>query len=172
MTRTPAARVKKVAKPRSRAGQNLAISVAMLEQQAEQTTTQFSVLGDKFDRIIERVEQLTLNTTTLISRHDTQIQVLQKQLVAAEETMHETKDKIDAMNRSLGDNLSKQITEAMHEMSDALDKMSEKMSVQDEIFDKRLRALERWRWMVMGAGIMLGALVAQALDIAGILVPH
>lgn len=165
-------RVKKTAKPRSRADQNLAISVAMLEQQAEQTITQFAVLGDKFDRIIERVEQLTLNTTTLISRHDSQIQVLQKQLVSAEETMRETKDTINETSNHIAGNLSKQIAEAMHEMSDALDKMSDKMTTQNEIFDKRLRALERWRWMVMGAGIMLGAIFAQALDLAGLFVPH
>ena len=171
MPRTPS-RLAKAAKPRSRVGQNLAISVAMLEQQAEQTTSQFAVLGDKFDRIIERVEQLTLNTTTLISRHDTQIQVLQKQLVSAEETMRETKDTINETSNHVAGNLSKQISEAMHEMSEALDKMSEKMTTQNEVFDKRLRALERWRWMVMGAGIMLGAIFAQALDLAGLFYPH
>lgn len=157
-------RVKKASRiPRT--AQNVAVSIAMLEQQAQQSVAQFAVLGDKFERILEKVEQLTLNTTTLISRHDSQIQVLQKQLVSAEDTMRETKDKIDEMNTQISEQLAKQIHEAMHEMSQALDEFSGKMNTQYETVDRRLRALERWRWIMIGAGAAVGIMFTKAVDI-------
>lgn len=155
---------KKASRP-PRTAQSVAVSIAMLEQQAQQTSNQFIVLGDKFDRILEKVEQLTLNTTTLISRHDSQIQVLQKQLVSAEDTMRETKDKIDEMNTHLSEQLAKQIHEAVHEMSQALDEFSSKMNSQYEIVDKRVRALERWRWIMIGAGAAMGIMFSKAVDV-------
>lgn len=145
--------------------QNIAVSIAMLEQQAQQTTAQFVGLSDKFERILEKVEQLTLNTTTLISRHDSQIQVLQKQLAGAEDTMRETRDKIDEMNTQLSEQLTKHINEALADMSHALEEVSGKMTTQHERFDTRLRSLERWRWMLIGAGAALGIMFTKAIDI-------
>jgi len=147
------------------AAQNVAVSIAMLEQQAQQSATQFAMLGDRFDRILEKVEQLTLNTTTLISRHDSQIQVLQKQLASTEVALRETRDKIDEMNTHLTDQLSKQIHEALQEMSQALDEFATKHSDDNAKLDRRITALERWRWMLIGAGLALGLTFGKALDV-------
>ena len=123
------------------------------------------MLSDKFDRILEKVEQLTLNTTTLISRHDSQIQVLQKQLTGTDDALRETRDKIDEMNTHLTNQLSEQIREALQEMSHALDEFATKHTEDAANFDKRLTALERWRWMLIGAGIALGLTFGKAIDI-------
>jgi len=162
--------VKKKSSRPAHTAQNVAVSIAMLEQQAQQSAAQFAMLGDRFDRILEKVEQLTLNTTTLISRHDSQIQVLQKQLVSTDVALRETRDKIDEMNTHLTDQLSKQIHEALQEMSQALDEFATKHSDDTTKFDRRITALERWRWMLIGAGLALGLTFGKVLDILKVFV--
>lgn len=145
------------------------VKLAMLEQQQEYSSAQFTALGEKFDRILERLEQLTLNSTTLISRHDTQIQTMQKQLNNAENTFRETRDKLDDMNLNLAQQLKAQIDEAMGDMSKALEDLSDNMLDQHKTFDRRITNLERWRWMLIGAGLAIGAVITKTIDFLDVL---
>ena len=92
---------RKVSQTRQRVADSVAVSIARLEQQAEQTSERFEVLGDKFDRILSRVEELALHTTSLNSRHDTEIQVLQKQIASSETILNQTREDINAMSTRL-----------------------------------------------------------------------
>lgn len=167
---SPARRTQKQKRAtRSGVSSSINVKLAMLEQQQEYSSAQFTALGEKFDRILERLEQLTLNSTTLISRHDTQIQTMQKQLSNAENTVRETRDKLDDMNANLGQQLKTQIDEAMSDMSKALEDLSENMMEQHKTFDRRISNLERWRWMLIGAGLAVGAMVTKVIDFLDIL---
>ena len=154
---------------RSGLSSSVNVKLAMLEQQQEYSSAQFTALGEKFDRILERLEQLTLNSTTLISRHDTQIQTMQKQLNNAENTVRETRDKLDDMNTNLAHQLKVQIDEAMSDMSKALEDLSENMMEQHKTFDRRITNLERWRWMLIGAGLAVGAVITKTIDFLDII---
>lgn len=155
-------------KPSSRSRKktpSLDVSVAMLEQQAEQTSQRFDVLGEKFDRILSRVEELALNTTSLNSRHDTEIQVLQKQLASSETLLTQTREDINAMSHKLTELVSKELAEAFSEMSEAIDQLTEKMEKQNAQLDVRVQNLERWRMLLIGAGLVIGVVLSRLADV-------
>lgn len=166
---------KKSIRPRRKStisAQSVAVSIAMLEQHAEETSARFDVLGEKFDRILSRVEELALHTTSLSSRHDTQIQVLQKQLSSAEATMNDTRAEISTMSNRITDQVSKEITDAIQEMSGAIDELAERIMERHDKLDARVQHLERWRMLIIGGGIVGGVFLTRAMDIlAKILVP-
>lgn len=141
------------------------VSIAMLEQQAEQTSLRFDVLGEKFDRILSRVEELALHTTSLNSRHDTEIQVLQKQLASTESLLTQTRDDISAMSTKLTELVSKELSEAFGEMSDAIDQLTEKMDRQNTQLDARVQNLERWRMLLIGGGLAIGVILSRVSDV-------
>lgn len=136
----------------------------MLQAQQEQTSERFASLGDKFDRILSRVEELALHTTSLNSRHDTEIQVLQKQIASTETILTQTREDISAMTSKLTDIVGKELSEAINEMSEAIDQLSDKMEKQNASLDDRVQKLERWRMLLIGGGLVVGFLLSRAAE--------
>ena len=155
---------RKATQKRQRLSDSMVVSVARLEQQAEQTSERFDVLGDKFDRILSRVEELALHTTSLNSRHDTEIQVLQKQIASTESILQQTRDDINAMSTRLTSLVGKELSEAIGEMSTAIDQLSDKMERQNTQLDERVQRLERWRTFLIGGGLVIGFILSRAAD--------
>jgi len=155
---------RKVSQTRQRVSDSIVVSIARLEQQAEQTSELFDVLGDKFDRILSRVEELALHTTSLNSRHDTEIQVLQKQIASTETILNQTREDINAMSTQLSALVGKELSEAVSEMSSAIDQLSDKMEKQNNRLDERVQKLERWRMFLIGGGFVIGFILSRAAD--------
>jgi len=155
---------RKVSQTRQRVTDSVAVSIARLEQQAEQTSERFEVLGDKFDRILGRVEELALHTTSLNSRHDTEIQVLQKQIAATETILNQTREDINAMSTRLTALVGKELSDAISEMSSAIDELSDKMEHQNRQLEERVDKLERWRMLLIGGGLVIGFIVSRLAD--------
>lgn len=160
----PAKPRRKAMKTNARSASSVAVSIAMLQQNAEQTNHQFDVLGEKFDRILSRVEELALHTTSLNTRHDTQIQVLQKQLASTETALNQAREDITAMTSRLTELVGKELSEAISEMSTAIDELSDKMEKRNEQLDVRVQKLERWRMILIGGGAVIGYLLSNAAD--------
>ena len=155
---------RKVSQTRQRVADSVAVSIARLEQQAEQTSERFEVLGDKFDRILGRVEELALHTTSLNSRHDTEIQVLQKQIASSETILNQTREDINAMSTRLTALVGKELSDAISEMSSAIDELSDKMEHQNRQLEERVDKLERWRMLLIGGGLVIGFIVSRLAD--------
>jgi len=155
---------RKVSQTRQRVADSVVVSIARLEQQAEQTSERFEVLGDKFDRILGRVEELALHTTSLNSRHDTEIQVLQKQIAANETLLNQTRDDINALSTRLTSLVGEELSEAISEMSSAIDQLTDKMETQTRQLEERVDKLERWRMLLIGGGLVIGFLVSRLAD--------
>ena len=155
---------RKVSQTRQRVSDSVVVSIARLEQQAEQTSERFDVLGDKFDRILSRVEELALHTTSLNSRHDTEIQVLQKQIASTETLLNQTRDDINAMSTRLTALVGQELSEAISEMSSAIDQLSDKMETQNKQLEERVDKLERWRMLLIGGGLVIGFIMSRLAD--------
>lgn len=139
--------------------QDLALDVAVLEQQSESISSRFESVSVKFDRILEKMEQLALSTGTLITRHDAQIISLQQQLKSTEDTLRETRQEISAMVDTVVSKVAEQFTTFATEVKE-----------QNKSFDERLTNLERWRWLLMGGGLTAGTMLGWILSNAGDLV--
>ena len=155
---------RKVSQTHQRVTDSMVVSIARLEQQAEQTSERFDVLGDKFDRILSRVEELALHTTSLNSRHDTEIQVLQKQIASTETILNQTREDINAMSTRLTALVGKELSDAISEMSSAIDELSDKMENQNRQLEERVDKLERWRMLLIGGGLVIGFIVSRLAD--------
>lgn len=145
-------------------GHSLEVSIAMLQTQQEQTSERFATLGDKFDRILSRVEELALHTTSLNSRHDTEIQVLQKQIAASEILLTQTREDINSMNTKLTELVSKELSDAITQMSGSIAQLSEKMELQKTNLESRVQKLEQWRTLMIGGGLVIGFILSRIAD--------
>lgn len=86
---------------------------------------------------------------------ETDIAVLQVQVKNVEDKIGDLKEDMKGMRTALddhSDNASKMMKELQDSNSYAIKSVSEKVS-----------ALEKWRWMMMGAGVALGALGYDAI---------
>ena len=127
-------------------------------------TDRFVGLGDKFDRILSRVEELALHTTSLNSRHDTEIQVLQKQIGSTAHILNQTREDINDMTLKLTEILGKELAESVDKMSASIAILSEKMEKQNTQLDQRVQRLERWRMLLIGGGLAIGFLLSRVAD--------
>ena len=127
-------------------------------------TDRFVGLGDKFDRILSRVEELALHTTSLNSRHDTEIQVLQKQIGSTAHILNQTREDINDMTLKLTEILGKELAESVDKMSASIAILSEKMEKQNAQLDQRVQRLERWRMLLIGGGLAIGFLLSRVAD--------
>lgn len=139
----------------------MVVSIAKLEQQAEQTADRFEILGEKFDRILSRVEELALHTTRLNSRHDVEIQILQKQIATSETLFNQTREDINAMSTRLSELVGKELSDAIAEMSEKITRLSDKMETQHTRLDERVQTLERWRMLLIGGGLVIGFFLSR-----------
>lgn len=140
------------------------VSVAMLQQQQDYVTDHFVRLGDKFDRILSRVEELALHTTSLNSRHDTEIQVLQKQLGTTAHTLNQAQTDINAMTLKVTEIIGKELSDAMEKMTESIATLSDRVENQNKQLDERIQNLERWRMFLIGGGLVIGFLLSRAAD--------
>lgn len=90
------------------------------------------------------------NQALSIQQAETDIAVLQVQVQTIEEKVGEIKTDVKEMQRSINDHAeeTQKTLKAMAEISaNAHKEMSNKIS-----------SLEKWRWMMMGAGVVIGSL--------------
>lgn len=177
LTRTSRQGVKKAT--HSRLTADVAVQLSTLHHQQEYTAKEFANLAEKFDKIFERLEQLTLSSTTLISRHDTQIQTMQRQLHDTTETITTIRDRLESNIASLVSTQEKQLADAVSAMSQSIDRLtttvttlnttteqriaglSVEIDQRAKATDERISKLERWRWILIGAGSAIGYVISQ-----------
>jgi DNA-binding ferritin-like protein len=81
---------------------------------------------------------------------ETEIAVLQVQVKNIEEKVGEIKDDVKQLHDALDKNAEE--TRAM------LKSMREEDSAAHDKLSSKVSALEKWRWMMMGAGVILGSI--------------
>lgn len=94
-------------------------------------------------------------TTFKIQQTETEIAVLQVKVDNIEEKVGEIKDDLKEVVTSM-----KQNTEDTHKL---LKEMKESSTNAHKAMDTKIGALEKWRWMLMGAGIVLGSMGSHTL---------
>lgn len=92
----------------------------------------------------------TTNHAISIQQAETDIAVLQVQVQNIEEKVGEIKSDVKDLQKSINDH-AEETQKTLQAMSDA------SFSAHKAMSDK-ISALEKWRWMMMGAGIVLGTL--------------
>lgn len=98
--------------------------------------------------------------TAKILRTETEVAVLQVQLKHVEDTVDEIKLDLRSSNILINQN-----HEETHKMIDTMrNEIIAEIKLIGEGLGKRVVALEKWRWSLIGAGIVLGALGINAVE--------
>lgn len=90
------------------------------------------------------------NQTLSIKQAETDIAVLQVQVRNVEEKVGEIKSDVKDLQKSIDDH-AEQTQKTLKSMTEASASAHKAMS-------DKISSLEKWRWMMMGAGIVLGTL--------------
>jgi len=92
----------------------------------------------------------TTQTIKMPTKTETDVAVLQVQVDDIKSDISEIKADIKGLNSTLGKN-----NDATHSLLKEMQETS--TSAHKSMYDK-INTLEKWRWMMMGAGIVLGTL--------------
>ena len=88
--------------------------------------------------------------TLKMPQTQTDIAVLQVQVKNIEEKVGEIKEDLKSVHECLDRN--------SHEMKEMIQEMQESDSKAHASLANKVSSLEKWRWMMMGAGIVIGSL--------------
>ena len=91
-----------------------------------------------------------------IQQAETDIAVLQIQVQNIEEKVSEIKTDLKEIQHKMEENSTKQI-KLINSMQDSSESAHKSLS-------EKISALEKWRWMMMGAGIVIGSLGFDTLS--------
>lgn len=90
------------------------------------------------------------------AKTETEVAVLQVQY-------NHLTEKVDEIKSSLKD-LSTHIDEHMESTHDLIREFQDENKTQHDEVNKKVAALEKWRWMLMGAGVLAGALGLPVIE--------
>lgn len=143
------------ARPTAASCEKHSVDIAVLQQATGQTADRFDRLTDRFDRILVSVEKLAVDTASLSTRHDTQIQALQKQTSNVEDTVNELRATVN----EIPDRIARQVNEVNTKTTNEFHEKTKETSTVVRMLDDRVLALERWRWILVGVGVAAAAVV-------------
>ena len=90
------------------------------------------------------------------SKLDTEVAVLQVRVGNVEEKFNDIKEDLKAIDTKL-DEISEKFNKMLKEVLEDNEKMHSNL-------EKKITALEKWRWMIMGAGAVIGYLGIDSLS--------
>lgn len=136
---------------------NLKIDVEILKRDMHQLNGLFS----RLDVTIEKLGEVSTNLTKMIAVHENRLEqqenadkknhdMIQLLFEKVEERRRETESTKEDFRKEitkLHDDILREIKELKHNQNDYYEKSG-----------RRIGALEKWKWMVMGAGVLLGSL--------------
>jgi DNA-binding ferritin-like protein len=93
---------------------------------------------------------MALSRTIKMPKTETEIAVLQVQVKNIEQDVSEIKNSLKEMHECLDRNA--------HETREMLKEMRDEDTKAHASLGAKVSALEKWRWMLMGAGIVIGSL--------------
>jgi archaellum component FlaC len=110
---------------------------------------------EKLDNSIDKLTEVSNNIGKLLAVHDQRINTMEKDTVRNEEDIRHIYTKLDSVSKELCskiDQSMKNSTEGHLKIQDSLDKKLEG-------YDNRIKALEMWRWLVIGGALVIGWIV-------------
>ena len=153
--------------------------LAVIEQELDQS----AIVISKLDKAIEKIADVTANISKILAVHDQRIergeQTTTQILTTLETRRQEMNEDIKELHSRITTTtreLSTEIGETENRIISGIEDLKRELKA-DQIFhndkqhdlDTRITALERWRYMLVGAGILGGFIITKALDIISIM---
>lgn len=122
--------------------------------------SQISKLVDKFDVTIDKLQQVAVDITKIVSIQEQKIQQQDRINSEVEDEARDVRRKVDDIEKNLSIKLTESETKILKELQ----------NVKSDL-DKKITALEAWRYMVMGIISVVVFVVSQAVGLAKFFLP-
>jgi chromosome segregation ATPase len=150
---------------------SLETDVAVLKHEVSQIGQLFT----KLDNALDKLGDVASNITKLLAVHEEKIgmseridrelfELVEKRRVEMAEDIKEIHSRISTIQRELSD----EITETEHKIISALDDLKKTLKetktehdTNNTSISNRLAELEKWRWVLLGGGTVIGLLLSK-----------
>lgn len=139
------------------------IRIALVEKEVEQITKIF----EKFDQTVDKIGDATQSIKQLLAVHDAQIKSHDTSINEVYKILDRHHNVVLAKVEELRKDMDKDSNDSTKTLSDKLDKVERSVQEMIESQDVRLKRLERWGWIAMGAAAVLGFFISH-LNLPGI----
>ena len=143
----------------------LETEVALVKQDVSQIGQLFS----KLETALDKITDVSNNIGQILAVHEQRLHDGEKEFEALKADMNTAEDKFDNEVKDLHSRLTSNTREIESKMSKEIDKVLDSIKdLKDHLIDKndkienRLAALERWRWILVGA-MLVGAMIVPEL---------
>lgn len=140
--------------------------------QLERDFAAMSKIADRMDTTIEKLAEVSSNVSRLLAVQDKRLEMQERSVDRLEALVEnrrvEVELRFDKFSNLLGhtETIFKTELNKNHEkLSTQLDTMQDDYKEISEKFDKRITALERWMWVLGGAGAIIGFLINSIIGI-------
>jgi chromosome segregation ATPase len=144
---------------------SLETQVALVKQDVSQIGQLFS----KLETALDKITDVSNNIGQILAVHEQRLEGGEKKFETLRFDMNNAEDKFDNEVKDLHSRLTSNTREIENKMSKEIDKVLDSIKdLKDHLIDKndkienRLAALERWRWILVGA-MLVGAMIVPEL---------
>ena len=143
----------------------LETEVALVKQDVNQIGQLFS----KLETALDKITDVSNNIGQILAVHEQRLQEGEKEFEAMKIEMNNAENKFDNEVKDLHSRLTSNTREIEAKMSKEIDKVLDSIKdLKEHLIDKndkietRIAALERWRWILVGA-MLVGAMIVPEL---------
>ena len=143
---------------------SLETQVALVKQDVSQIGQLFS----KLETALDKITDVSNNISQILAVHEQRLHEGEKEFETLRSDMNTAEDKFDNEVKDLHSRLTSNTREIENKMSKEIDKVLDSIKdLKEHLIDKndkienRLVALERWRWILVGAMIVFSMIVPE-----------
>ena len=144
---------------------SLETEVALVRQDVSQIGQLFS----KLETALDKITDVSNNISQILAVHEQRLQDGEKEFEMLRSDMNNAENKFDDEVKDLHSRLTSNTREIESKMSKEIDKvldsikdLKEHLINKNDKIEERLTALERWRWILVGA-VLVGAMIVPEL---------
>lgn len=146
-------------------------TVKSLETEVALVKNDVSQIGNLFEKLevaLDKITDVNNSISQMLAVHEQRLTEGDREFKEMKQELNVAENKFDNEVKELHSRLTTNTREIETKMSDEIDKVLEAikdlkshMVVNQEKLDKRITALEKWRWIILGAFIAGGVLVGN-----------
>ena len=146
-------------------------TVKSLETEVALVKNDVSQIGNLFEKLevaLDKITDVNNSISQMLAVHEQRLTEGDREFIEMKQELNLAENKFDNEVKELHSRLTTNTREIETKMSDEIDKVLEAikdlkshMVVNQEKLDKRITALEKWRWIILGAFAAGGFLVGN-----------